>query len=190
MNAIRINLLPHRQMRRAMQQRIFALLAVVTAIVAVAALAAGQIFLSTLNSGQTQRNEFLKSETAKLDQQINEIRKLKEKTQDLLSRKNVVETLQANRTIAVRLMDELARQLPEGLYLKGFKQTGMDVALAGYAQSSARVSSFMRALDATELFQDPVLVEVKAATVGKARINEFSLRVKVTGPQKAEGGKP
>jgi type IV pilus assembly protein PilN len=180
MSAIRINLLPHRQMRRAQQQRWFAVLAVAVAGVGLAVVIAGQALLASEKSEQDRRNDFLKSEIVKLDKQIDEIRQLKEKTQDLLSRKNVVESLQGDRTEAVRLFDVLARRLPEGLYLKSVKQTADSLALTGYAQSSARVSTFMRALDETDLFQDPVLVEVKAATAGKLRINEFSMNVRVT----------
>ena len=188
MSAIRINLLPHRQMLRAQQQRWFAVLAIVVAVMGLAAVAAGQALLVNEKNSQDRRNAFLKAELAKLDKQIEEIRQFKEKTQDLLSRKNVVESLQGNRTEAVRLFDELARRLPEGLYLKSVKQTGDILALAGYAQSSARVSTFMRALDETKLFQDPVLVEVKAAQVGKLRVNEFSMNVKLSrqAPDKAK----
>jgi len=188
MSAIRINLLPHRQMLRAQQQRWFAVLAIVVAVMGLAAVAAGQALLINEKNSQDRRNAFLKAELAKLDKQIEEIRQFKEKTQDLLSRKNVVESLQGNRTEAVRLFDELARRLPEGLYLKSVKQTGDILALAGYAQSSARVSTFMRALDETKLFQDPVLVEVKAAQVGKLRVNEFSMNVKLSrqAPDKAK----
>lgn len=182
MTPIRINLLPHRQMRRAAQQRLFALLAVLVAGVAVAGVAGVQAQLHNAKSVQEQRNAFLKDEIAKLDKQIDEIKTLKEKTQDLLSRKNVVESLQVDRSGAVLLFDDLARRLPDGLYLKTVKQAGDSLALTGVAQSSARVSSFMRALDETDLLQDPVLVEVKAVQAGKVKANEFSLTVKFTKP--------
>jgi type IV pilus assembly protein PilN len=194
MTAIRINLLPHRQMRRAQQQRLFTALAVVVAGLGLAAVAIGQVQLIKEKNAQDRRNTFLREEIAKLDKQIAEIKQLRDKTQDLLARKNVVESLQGNRTEAVRMFDELARRLPEGLYLKSVKQTGDNLALSGYAQSSARVSTYMRALDETALFSDPVLVEVKATEVGKLRVNEFSMNVKITHltPQvaTAKGGKP
>lgn len=180
MTPIRINLLPHRQLRRAQQQRVFAVLAVIVAGLGLAAVAAGQVQLINSKSAQDRRNAFLQSEIVKLDTQIAEIKQLRDKTQDLLARKNVVESLQSNRTEAVRLFDELARRLPDGLYLKSVKQAGDSLALSGYAQSSARVSTYMRALDETSLFQDPVLVEVKAAQVGSLRVNEFSMNVKIS----------
>jgi type IV pilus assembly protein PilN len=194
MTAIRINLLPHRQLRRAQQQRLFVVLAVAVAGLGLAAVAVGQVQLLNAKSAQDRRNAFLRMEITKLDKQIAEIKQLRDKTQDLLSRKSVVESLQDSRTEAVRMFDELARRLPEGLYLKGVKQSGDSLALSGYAQSSARVSTYMRALDETPLFQDPVLVEVKAAQVGKLRVNEFSMNVKIIhlAPQAtaAKGGKP
>lgn len=198
MNPIRINLLPHRQLRKARQQRMFAVLAVVVLGAGLAAVALGQAYLMNAKANQDRRNAFLKEEIAKLDKQIAEIAQLKEKTQDLLARKNAVESLQSNRDEAVHLFDELARRLPDGLYLKSVKQTGDVVAVSGYAQSSARVSTFMRALEQTALFEEPVLVEVKAAQVGAFRVNEFSLSVKLTKPadtnqaegKQAKGAKP
>lgn len=190
MTAIRINLLPHRQLRRAREQRMFAVAAVITAGVALAIIALGQAWIMNAKSNQDARNAFLQTEIAKLDAQIAEIRLFREKTQDLLSRKDVVESLQANRGESVRLYDELMRRVPDGLYLKSIKQTGDMVALAGYAQSSARVSTFMRALEAAPLFGEPKLIEVKAAQVGALRVNEFSLNVMMQRRAEAEGNAP
>ena len=125
-------------------------------------------------------------EIAKLDVQIGEIKKIREQTQALLERKQVVETLQSNRTEVVHLFDEMIRQLPEGLYLKAIKQTGSDIQIQGYTQSSARVSSLMRNLDASPWFENPRLVEIKSATVNNLRANEFNLTVRQT-KQQAEG---
>lgn len=195
MTPIRINLLPHRQLKKARQQRWFAILAAIVVGIAVAVVAIGQVFIMNAKSNQDRRNAFLQEEIAKLDKQIAEIRMLKEKTQDLLARKNVVESLQSNRSEAVHLFDELARRLPDGLYLKSVKQTGDSVALSGYAQSSARVSTFMRSLEEAALFEEPTLVEVKSAQVGPLRVNEFALNVKITkaadtAPEDKKGAKP
>ncbi|MDP2787832.1 MAG: PilN domain-containing protein [Pseudomonadota bacterium] len=179
MTPIRINLLPHRQLRRARQQRWFVALAAIVVGLGLAAVGGGQAYIVNLKSGQDARNAFLKEELVKLDKQIAEIAQLKEKTADLLARKDVVESLQNNRGEAVHMFDALMRLLPDGLYLKSVKQTGDAVALTGFAQSSARVSTFMRALEATELFDEPVLVEVKSAMVGPVRSYEFSLNVKI-----------
>jgi type IV pilus assembly protein PilN len=176
---IRINLLPHRQLRKARQQRWFAILAAIVAGLGLAVVAGGQVYLSNAKSGQLARNAFLKDEIAKLDKQIAEIAQFQEKRKDLLARKDVVESLQNNRSEAVHLFDDLMRRLPEGLYLKNVKQTGDAVAISGYAQSSARVSTFMRALEEAELFNEPALIEVKSAMVGPVRSYEFSLKVNI-----------
>ena len=199
MSPIRINLLPHRQIRKARLQRLFAIMAAVVVAVGLVVVVLGQMYLANAKSVQDRRNAFLKVEIVKLDKQIAEIKELKEKTKDLLDRKNVVESLQSNRDEAVHLFDELARRLPDGLYLKSVKQTADMVALSGYAQSSARVSSLMRNLQEAALFEEPVLVEVKAAQVGPLRVNEFAMNVKISkaaeatpeaGAKKAKGGKP
>lgn len=187
---IRINLLPHRQEKRTRQQRMFAVMSVASAALGLLVVAAGQMYLTNAQSGQERRNVFLRGEIANLDRQIAEIAQLKEKTENLLSRKDVVESLQSDRSVSVRLLAELARRLPDGLYLKSVKQTGDSLALNGYAQSSARVSTFMRALDEAALFQNPLLIEVKAAQVANLRINEFSLTVTLERPaEQAEQGK-
>ncbi len=180
MTAIRINLLPHRQLRKARQQRMFALLAVLVAGIGLAVVGGGQAYIAKLKSDQDARNTFLKDEILKLDKQIAEIAQLQERKQDLLARKDVVESLQNNRSEAVHMFDNLMRLLPDGLYLKSVKQTGDDVVLVGYAQSSARVSTFMRSLEAAALFNEPLLVEVKAAMIGPVRSYEFTLNVKIT----------
>jgi type IV pilus assembly protein PilN len=179
MTPIRINLLPHRQMRRARAQRMFTGLAVLFAGLGVAVVAVGQYWISSAQERQEHRNAFLREEIAKLDKQIAEISQLKEKTQNLLARKDVVESLQANRGESVRLFAELSNRVPEGLYLKNLKQTGDAFSISGYAQSSARVSTFMRALNESTLFQEPKLVEVKSAQVGNQRLNEFMLNVQL-----------
>lgn len=184
---IRINLLPHRELKRAARQRHFVFLAVgigvlaLLIVVLVHSIIAGQI------DYQNSRNRYLETETAKLDKQIAEIKKLKEQTQALLARKNVVENLQTTRSEVVHLLDQLVRQLPEGVYLKSIKETGDTVNLVGYAQSSARVSTLMRNLDASPWLESPSLVEIKAATVNGLRVSEFSLNVKLTQQHPDEG---
>jgi len=176
---IRINLLPHREMRRAARQRQFAVMAGFAATVGIGvALLVHTINVSRIDD-QQNRNQFLTGEIKKLDVQIDEIKKLKEQTQDLLSRKQVVENLQTNRNEAVYLLDQLLRQLPDGTYLKSVKQTGDRVNITGYAQSNARVSTLMRNLASSPWLESPELVEIKAATVNNIRANEFSLNVKI-----------
>ncbi len=120
---------------------------------------------------QDSRNALLKTEIAKLDEQIKEIDKLREQTQALLARKQVVETLQTNRTEAVHLLDQMVRQLPDGIYLKSVKQAGAKVTMVGYAQSNARVSTLMRNIEASPWLVQPELVEIKSVPSPTRRIS-------------------
>lgn len=185
MTAIRINLLPHREQRRAAQQKTLVAMLATAAIAGLVIVVAGHFIIAGLQSTQEKRNTFLKEEIAKLDLQIKEIAKLKEKTSALLARKQVVETLQINRAEVVHLFDELARQLPEGIYLKTFKQTGGKLNLQGYAQSSARVSTLMRNVETSEWMDAPRLIEVHSANLNSLRVHEFILEAKQTVPNAA-----
>ncbi|WP_413437524.1 PilN domain-containing protein [Sulfuriferula sp. GW1] len=180
---IRINLLPHREVKRAARQRQFNLLLGAVALFGIAIVILGYLALDARQQTQAKRNEYLKAEIAKLDKDIVEIKGLKEQTQSLLARKQAVETLQTNRSNEVHLLDQLVRLLPEGLYLKSIKQTGNTINLQGYAQSSARVSSLMRNLESSPWLESPALIEIHAATVQGLRANEFNLNVQQKQPQ-------
>jgi len=182
---IRINLLPHREVKRAARQRQFNLLLGSVALFGVAVVILGYLALDARQQTQEKRNQYLKGEIAKLDRDIVDIKKLKEQTRSLLARKQAVETLQTNRSNEVHLLDQLVRLLPEGLYLKSIKQTGNTVNLQGYAQSSARVSTLMRNLESSPWLELPVLIEIHAATVQGLRANEFNLNVQQKQPQES-----
>lgn len=174
---IRINLLPHREERRkALRQQFYALSAMVAAL-ALFIWFVGYSLIEAMSEHQAEKNRFLKSEIAVLDKQIEEIKKLKEQTESLLQRKQVIESLQANRTETVHLFNELARQLPAGVYLKSIKQEGQKITLVGYAQSNARVSTLMHNLDESPILERPVLIEIKSAQVAKRRMSEFSMSI-------------
>ncbi len=177
---VRINLLPHRELKRRRQRDAFLALSAITVAVGGAVVFAVYGVIGGWIEQQEGRNRYLDGEIAKLDKQIEEIQKLREQTQAMLARKKVVETLQGNRSEAVNLLDQLVRQLPEGVYLRSVKQTGSTVNLSGYAQSNARVSSLLRNLEASPWLQQPNLVEIKAATTGNARLNEFTVNVRLT----------
>ncbi|MDR3412331.1 MAG: PilN domain-containing protein [Formivibrio sp.] len=177
---IRINLLPHREEKRRARQRRFLSLLVFAFVGAIGVTIIGFTVLSAKIDTQKSRNDFLTAENTKLDHEIAEIDKLKSEKQALLDRKKVVERLQSNRTESVHVLDQLVRQAPEGIYLKDFKQSDDQITLIGYAQSNARVSTFMRNLNDSPVFEQPLLIEVKAATVGNLRLSEFNLRTRVT----------
>jgi len=188
---IPINLLPHRAERRKAQQRQFVAMAGATAAIGIGIVVLVHGFFAQRIDNQNGRNRYLEEQIGQLDKQIDEIKKLKEQTQAMLDRKKVVESLQANRTEAVRLLDQLVRQLPDGLYLKSVKQTNDVVNVIGYATSNARVSTLMRNFEASPWLQDPKLVEIKAVKVGNANVNEFNLNVRVTrATEQAQAGAP
>ena len=111
-------------------------------------------------------------------------------TAALLARKKVVETLQANRAEVVHLLDQLVRQLPDGVYLKGIKQQGQKVMITGFTQSQARVSTLMRNLESSAYLDSPGLVEIKASQVGTQRINEFTMNINIPRAKPEEAGTP
>jgi len=137
-------------------------------------------YLDEQHDVQVSRNRYLQEEIVKLDKQIAEIQKLKEQTAALLARKRVVETLQGNRAEVVHLLDQLVRQLPEGVYLKAVKQSGSRVTITGLTQSQARVSTLMRNLESSPQLEDPGLVEIKAIQLGGQRVNEFIMNINIT----------
>lgn len=188
--SIRINLLPHREQRRALLQKALIALIIGSALVGLAIVVLGHFVIAGMKDHQDQRNAFLKTEIAKLDVQIKEIAQLKEKTNALLARKQVVEALQVNRAEVVHLFDELARRLPDGMYLKNMKQAGNALTLTGYAQSSARVSTLMRNIEDSEWLDAPQLVEVKVANLNAIRVNEFTLGAKQTVPGQPASTEP
>ena len=176
---VRINLLPHRELRRAARKREFIFVAAGTVIFAIATALLVHTILVGMLEAQMAKNKFLKSEIARLDKEIEEIQRLKEQTAALIARKQIVETLQANRTEAVHLLDQLARQLPDGVFLKSVKQTDDKINLIGYAQSNARIATLMRNLDGSPWLGNSELVETKAVLLNNLRVNEFSLNVQL-----------
>lgn len=190
---IRINLLPWREERRKARRQQFFALAAMISVLAGLIWFLGYGIINGYISAQEGKNNFLKREIASLDKDIQEIKLLKEQTDSLLSRKRVIESLQANRTETVHLFNGLARQVPAGVYLKSIKQTGNKINLLGYAQSNARVSTLMRNLEASPIMERPDLVEIKSITINNRRLSEFSLNVfisaQMTDKDKKEGAK-
>ncbi|HEY7743157.1 MAG TPA: PilN domain-containing protein [Burkholderiales bacterium] len=177
---IRINLLPHREVRRKQQQQQFFILLAFVIVVGGAVWFVVRSYLDEQLQTQLARNKYLQDEIVKLDKQIAEIQKLKEQTAALLARKRVVETLQGNRAEVVHLLDQLVRQLPEGVYLKAVKQAGPRVTITGLTQSQARVSTLMRNLDSSPNLENPGLVEIKAVQQNRQRTNEFIMNITIT----------
>ena len=187
---IRINLMPHRALRREALKKQFIGFAVGVAVLGAGIWFLVHTFLAGSIEDQQGRNKYLEGEIVELDKQIEEIKKLREQTAQLLARKKVVESLQANRAEAVHLLDELVRQLPDGVYLKGVKQTGQKVAINGYAQSNARVSTLMRNLESSPWLEQAALVEIKSAVQDNQRLSEFQLNITISRAKSEEPKKP
>jgi type IV pilus assembly protein PilN len=127
-------------------------------------------------STQNDRNNFLSHRDQKLDKDIAEINEPANEIQALLARKQIIETLQADRAQTVHLLEQMVRQMPEGVYLKSMKQTSQKVHVIGYAQSNARVSTLMRNIEASPWLDQPLLVEVKSGTTAdKKRVSQFEM---------------
>jgi type IV pilus assembly protein PilN len=183
---VRINLLPHREERRRRARLRFASLAGLTAVLGAVIVGAGYVINEGTLSEQQGRNRFLKDEIAKLDKEIEEIKKLKDEIAALLARKQVIETLQTDRAQTVYLLDEVVRQMPEGVFLKALKQKGGTIEVTGYAASNARVSALMRNIEGSQWLAHPQLVEIKATNVGKLRVSEFNMKFALKSAARAE----
>lgn len=183
---IRINLLPHRiAKRRQRRQQFYALAAGMVLLGALIGFGVHMIYAGHIER-QEARNAFLKQEIARVDRDIAEIRGLREQIDAMLARKQVIESLQGTRAETVHLFNELAQRLPDGVYLKSTKQTGRQVRVVGLAQSNARVSHFMRNVEASAFLEQPRLIEAKAVTQDNRRLSEFTLDIAIRPPVEAE----
>lgn len=190
---IRINLLPHREEARKQRRRQFYTLLVMIVILGGLVWFVGHTWIEQRISAQDSTNDYLKREISLLDKEIAEIKRLQEQTQALLSRKQVIEALQSNRAETVHMLNELGKQVPEGIALKSVKQSGDVITIGGYAQSNARVAQLMRNLDASPIFEkmENGLKETKEAEFNKRKVQEFSLQVKIERAQTdAQDSKP
>ena len=185
---ILINLLPHREEKRAARKRAFFVALGIAAIAGVAMVGIWYSVLQQLTASQQGRNTFLKQEIAKLETQIKDIANLRNEIEALKARQRAVEDLQTNRNIPVYLLDELVKQTPEGIYLTSIKQNGAVVTVAGVAQTNERVSEFLRNTQYnSKWLERPELVEIKAVSMQTSkneqrRLFDFSMRVSLKRP--------
>lgn len=179
---IRVNLLPHRQIRRETKQREFGLMALFSAVAAGAIVFMAYTIINGRVESQLERNQRLDVAIVKLDKQIADIKDLKDQISAMLERKQVVENLQTNRSQAVVVFDELSRQLPDGMYFKTFKQQGKVITIEGVADTNARVATLVRNFNTSNLMELPILVEIKAVTTNAQKQNVFTLTVNLKVP--------
>ena len=171
----RINLLPWRAAERKRKRQEFFLS--IGAAIATAALVTllGRWQMSSAIEHQNARNQILSDEIAQLDKQIQEILGLENQKRRLLARMEIIETLQRSRPEIVHVFDEIVRVLPEGVYLSYLKQSGTRFEIRGVAQSSTRVSAFMRNIDGSEWLADPALQIIETKGQDASRGAEFTL---------------
>jgi len=186
---IRVNLLPWREARRKAQRQHLGVLGGMVAVLGLLIVGAVHLTIAGYIAVQSDRNEFLKKENVRLDKEIEEIKKLKSEIAALLARKQIIERLQADRAQAVYMLQELVQQVPDGVYLKTIKQTGLKINMVGYAQSNARVSTLMRNFAASPYLENPDLVEIKAVTVSNKRVSEFNMNVSLKRLETEDAGK-
>lgn len=174
----RINLLPWREEERKKRQRDFLVAMGGAVVAAVLAVGLTMFAYSRMIDHQNARNTRLKAEIAELDKSIKEIDGLEAQKARLLARMEIIEQLQKSRPEIVHLFDEVTRQLPEGVYLTGLKQSGTAVQVKGVAQSSTRVSALMRRVDGSEWLAEPNVEEIETTDRGPARQSTFSVTMK------------
>jgi type IV pilus assembly protein PilN len=198
---IRINLLPHREMRRERRKKDFVGTMAITGIAGAALVFAGGVVINQQIEDQAVRNQYVKVAIEKLDVEIAEIKTLEEAIASLKARQKAVEDLQSDRTIPVHLFDELVRLMPEGVFLEKLIQTELKVSLNGFAQSNERVAELLRNLsDRSEWMESPQLDEIKEVTVKDPTPNvrggevrrayEFTLNVLIKRRSNPDGSDP
>lgn len=179
----KINLLPWREALRKERQNQF--YAVIGLVLAAAGLIVYLVNTSYENNiyNQQQRNSYIVKETKVLDAKIEEIRKLRETRQQLIERMELIQALQGNRPIIVRVFDEMARAVPDDLYFTEVAIKDTAVSIKGIAKSNNRVAALMRNFDSSDWFADPALIRVQAKSEG---VNEFEISMKRVQPKAAE----
>ncbi|CAN5180071.1 type 4a pilus biogenesis protein PilN [soil metagenome] len=176
-----INLLPWREEQRKQRQKNFTAAAAAAVVLGLGAMLLTRMSLNNMIDYQNDRNQLLKTEIAALDKQIKEILGLENQKERLLARMEIIERLQQSRPEIVHLFDELTRTLPEGTYLDSVVQEARNLQIGGAAESSTRVSTYMRNIEASEWLQDPGLVKVETVARERGRNAEFIVTAQQVG---------
>lgn len=185
-----VNLLPWREAQRKQKKQEFFI--IVGAFVGLMALIVGAVhfYMASLIDNQTLRNTTLKNEIALVEKKIKEIKDLEKQKEQLIARMRVIEDLQSNRPEVVHLFDELSKITPEGMYIETLKQKGRKIEITGNAESNARVSAFMRALEESPWFKTPALDVINTKSTGTRKDRTFTLKVSQDSPGKPEADSP
>ena len=186
----RINLLPHREQERKRRRTEFAVALIAAAIAAAVVVGGGKVLYSTWTDSQNEKNNILKKEIVKVDAQIADIQDLENRKQRLVARMEIIEKLQRQRPEIVHRFDELVKLVPEGVYLTQIKESGKKIELHGVAQSSTRVSTFMRNIDASTWRANPELQVVESARDSANGGSSFVLFANEVGVDLDNSGNP
>jgi type IV pilus assembly protein PilN len=184
----RINLLPWREQERKVRRREFMIAAGAAVFAAGIFVLGGKLVYSSWTNDQIEKNNLLKKEIVKLDAQIADIQDLENRKQRLVARMEIIERLQRKRPEIVHLFDELVKTVPEGVYLTQIKENGNKLEIHGVAQSSTRVSTFMRNIDASVWMDNPVLQVVESARDSPTGGSSFTLFTDTVGVNLEDGG--
>lgn len=175
--ATRINLLDWRGEKRARLRKQFLSMLGLGCAASVLAVGLGYLSMQQAVEAQQGRNSFLTAQIAELDKQIKEIQELEKVKQNLIARMRVIEQLQQSRSATVHFFDEIVNTVPDGIYLTSIKQSGQSVTIDGVAESSGRISAYLKNLDSSPWFKDPKLVVIKTSEKNKQRNSDFTLQV-------------
>jgi type IV pilus assembly protein PilN len=184
----RINLLPHREQERKRRRREFGAFTIAAFLAGAVVAGGAKIVYSTWIDAQNAKNNVLKKEIVKLDAEIADIQDLENRKQRLVARMEIIEKLQRKRPEIVHQFDELVHTVPDGVYLTSIKQAGNKVELKGVAQSSTRVSTFMRNIDASTWMDNPELNVVETAKDSPTGGSNFTLLANTVGVNLEAGG--
>jgi type IV pilus assembly protein PilN len=184
----KVNLLPWREAQRQQRQRNFLLILAATAVLAVGAVLVANQVVNNLMADQESRNNYLRSEVRKLDREIERIEELEEVRDSLISRKNVIERLQGNRSLMVHLFNQIAQTVPEGITLTNVRQSGSELTLNGTSQSESRVSDYIRQIEGATWLTNPTLWIIQADESDDRPDQPFvfELRAQVQSPDQQE----
>ena len=186
MNMTRINLLPWREELRQEQKKQFAMMAMLTCVLAAAIVGLLHIQMQGKIDYQLSRNRYLDNEIKKVDEEIKEIQELQKVRRSLVERMEVIQDLQGSRPSIVHLFAEIVSTVPNGVYLESLSQTGSNLLINGQAESNARVSTYMRNLSASDWLKDPNLTVIEIEDITVNRVSNFTLTVKQTSPNATE----
>ena len=174
----RINLLPWREEKRKQRQVQFNIFMGMVGAGGALTVLALYGAMNTAISNQNDRNKFLNDQIAYVDRQIDQIKDLQERKQNLLARMTIIQQLQQSRPTEVHLFDQLVRTLPPGIYLTSMTQSGDNLTILGNAESSARVSTYLRNIDASPWLGEPNL-QIVQKDASKSGAQQFSITAKV-----------